>query len=99
MFQPMLFEAEVIATGPGCATVRAHKPILEGDVAEARRVLGGFEVISSDTVCRLIREGKLRAWQPRGGGRRTDGRGSNAKYVVDLASCYRLRAKMLETDP
>jgi excisionase family DNA binding protein len=91
-YQALLFEAEVIGTGDGTATVRARRPVLEGGIGEARRVLGGRGVVSRETVYRLIREGRIRGWKPRGGGMRRDGRLSNAKWVVDLGSCYELRA-------
>lgn len=92
--QPLLFEAEVIATGAGQATVRARRPVLEGGVDEARRVLGGRGVVSRETVYRLIAEGRIRAWKPRGAGAaRRDGRRGNAKWVVDLGSCYELRGQ------
>ena len=92
-YQPLLFEAEVIQTGDGQATVRARRPVLEGGIEEARRALGGRRVVSRETVYRLLREGRIRGWQPRGGRPRKDGRRSNAKWVIDLGSVYEWREK------
>ncbi|WP_353566221.1 hypothetical protein [Haloferula sargassicola] len=92
-WQPMLFEAEVVKAGPGEAVVRAGRPLLEGDVDRVRVILGGKDVISRSMVHRLRREGKIRGWQPRGGGKRRDGRASNAKWIFDLGTVYAHREK------
>ncbi|MFC5049228.1 hypothetical protein ACFPK9_01160 [Rubritalea spongiae] len=94
--QLMLWETEVVPTGNGRAQVVAKKPLLEGGVDEARRVLGGLDAVTRDDIYRLIRRGYIRAWKKMPGVQRRDGRASNCKLVVDIESVLMHRQRMQE---
>ncbi|MGJ8674045.1 hypothetical protein [Rubritalea sp.] len=92
----MLWETEVVPTGNGRAQVVAKKPLLEGSVDEARRVLGGLECVTRQDIYRLIKRGYITAWKKMPGVMRGDGRASNCKLVVDIESVLKHRQRMQE---
>lgn len=92
--QLMLWETEVVPYGAGRAQVVASKPVVEGDVDAARRILGGTSVVSRDNIYRLIKMGYINAWKSMPGAVRSDGRRSNCKLVIDLESVTRHRERM-----
>jgi excisionase family DNA binding protein len=90
--QLMMWETEVREISPGHAEVVAKKPLCRMTMSQAARLLG----CSTWTVSRLYRDGLLSGWKPGAGRGRADGKGSNAKVILDAESV--LKYKQAVTD-
>lgn len=90
----MLWTTEVSSMGDGSARIVAKKPLLEGNVDEARKILGGLEAVSRQDVYRLVRQKYITGWKVRPGLARKDEKASNCKLVIDLESVVVHRQKM-----
>ncbi len=85
----LVWDSEVITTGDGQAKVIARRPLSRMSVAQAAKLLG----CSEWTVNKLHRLGALTGWKPGAAVKRSDGRASNAKLVLDAESVLRHKAK------
>ncbi len=90
----MLWETKVSSNGDGSARIMATKPVLEGNVDEARKILGGFAAVTRQDVYRLVRQKYIVGWKVRPGMERKDGRATNTKLVLDLESVVKHRELM-----
>ncbi len=85
--QLLIWDSEVTREADGSAKVVARKPLLRMSIKQAARLLG----CPRDTVERLYRRGIIGGWKPGENPKtgRKDGRGSNAKVVLDAESVLR----------
>lgn len=91
--QIMLWDTEVTEVSPGKAEVVARRPLHSCDTQRALKVLGMRNCEGDKwTLYRLARLGKIRAWKPGEIEKRTDGRGSSAKWVFDFQSLLEYKA-------
>lgn len=88
--QLLIWESEVVRTGPNSVSLVARKPLVRMSVKKAARLLG----CESWVVSRLFREGILSGWKPGAGRGRRDGRESNAPIVLDAGSVLAYKEKV-----
>ena len=88
--QLLIWDSEVTREADGVAKVVARKPLFRMSIAQAAKLLG----CPRDTVERLYRDGVIGGWKPGENPKkkRKDGRGSNAKVVLDAESVLRHKA-------
>lgn len=88
----MLWETKVTPQADGSVRLEAVGFQNECDVARARVILGGEDVVSAKMVRKLCRLGLIESYKP-GGLPRKDGKPSNARIVINVDSCYAYRSK------
>jgi hypothetical protein len=85
----LIWETDVVRSGDGQVTLRASRPLSQVSAKRAARMLG----VSEWTVQKLYRLGLLAGYKPGAAVKRRDGRGSNARLVLDAESVLRYKAR------
>lgn len=88
----LVWETEVTRSGDGAVTLRAGKPLSQVSAKRAARMLE----VSEWTVQKLWRMGLLEGYKPGAAVKRKDGKGSNARLVLDAESVLRYKARQQE---
>jgi len=85
----LIWETDVVRSGDGQVTLRASRPLSQVTARRAARMLD----VSVRTIQKLFRMGLLDGYKPGGAVKRRDGRGSNARLVLDAESVLRYKAR------
>ncbi|MCW1884000.1 hypothetical protein OKA04_04620 [Luteolibacter flavescens] len=85
----LVWESELVRSGDGSVTLRATRPLSEVSAKRAAKML----CVSEWTIQKLWRLGELEGYKPGGVRRRKDGRGSNARLVLDAGSVLAYKAR------
>lgn len=86
--QLLIWESDVVTTGPGKVEITARRPLSHMSVPQAAKVLG----LSAWTVRDLFRLGLLQGYKPGARVQRKDGRASNAALRLDSGSVLEYKA-------
>lgn len=85
----LVWESEVVRSGEGQVTIKATRPLCEMPAKRAAKMLQ----VSEWTVQKLWRLGLLDGYKPGAAKKRKDGKGSNARLVLDAESVLRYKAR------
>lgn len=86
--QLLIWESEIVTTGPGKVEITARRPLSHMSVKQAAKVLG----VSEWTVRDLFRCKLLEGFKPGARRQRKDGKPSNAALRLDSGSVLEYKA-------